>query len=84
MSPRLKVAEHRGKEIVRDIFRAVEKDGGHLLMPDDSRTLYEDFDQVADKKRVICDFIACMTDRYALQFYSRLFGTSHESIYAPL
>jgi dGTPase len=35
-------------------------------------------------KRVICDFIAGMTDRYAVQFYGRLFGTNPESIFAPL
>ncbi len=84
MSPRLKVAEHRGKQIVKDIFEALERDEGHLLMPDDARLLYEDFKGTAHKKRVVCDFIACMTDRYALQFYNRLFGTSHESIHAPL
>lgn len=84
MSPRLKVAEHRGQDIVVNIFRALSKDGGHMLLPDDVRALYEGMSNQSDKNRVICDFIACMTDRYALQFYSRLYGTSHESIYAPL
>lgn len=84
MSPRLKVAEHRGKEIVKQIYEALVEDDGHLLMPDDSRRLYEQIKGIANKRRVICDFIACMTDRYALQFYSRLFGTDHETIYAPL
>jgi dGTPase len=84
MSPRLKVAEHRGKEIVKEIFQALQDDDGYLLMPDDAQAIYNEIKYDSNKKRVICDFIACMTDRYALQFYSRLFGTSHESIYAPL
>jgi dGTPase len=84
MSPRLKVAEHRGKAIIKEIFDALVEDQGHLLMPDDARAIYDDIGLTSDKMRVICDFIACMTDRYALHFYSRLFGTNHESIYAPL
>ena len=84
MSPRLKVAEHRGKEIVTAIFNALVKDKGHLLMPDDARQIYDQIKYETNKRRIVCDYIACMTDRYALQFYSRLFGTSHESIYAPL
>jgi dGTPase len=84
MSPRLKVAEHRGKDIVKAIFRAIEEDEGYLLMPEDFQHLYSGMSDHADKKRVICDFIAGMTDRYAVQFYGRLFGTNPESIFAPL
>lgn len=83
MSPRLKVAEHRGKQIVGDIFDALMNKGGHLLMPADSRFLYDNIKGTDNKARIVCDFIACMTDRYALSFYNRLFGTSHESIYTP-
>lgn len=84
MSPRLKVAEHRGKQIVGAIFDALNTKEGHLLMPDDARYLHDKMTGTANKRRVICDFIGCMTDRYALHFYNRLFGTNHESIYAPL
>lgn len=84
MSPRLKVAEHRGKQIVREIFDALNTKEGHLLMPDDSRDIHGRIKGTTNQRRVICDFIACMTDRYALNFYNRLFGTNHESIYSPL
>jgi dGTPase len=84
MSPRLKVAEHRGKQIVGDIFDALKTKEGHLLMPDDARSIHDKIGGTANKLRIICDFIACMTDRYALHFYNRLYGTNHESIYAPL
>lgn len=84
MSPRLKVAEHRGKDIVRQIFHAISGDEGYLLMPSDFKTLHEQLTQPAEKKRAICDFIAGMTDRYAVQFYGRLFGTNAETIFSPL
>lgn len=84
MSPRLKVAEHRGKDIVKQIFKALECDQGYLLMPEDFQRLYLDLSDMAEKRRVICDFIAGMTDRYAVQFYGRLFGTNPESVFSPL
>ena len=84
MSPMLKVAEHRGKEIVTRIFNALNQDEGHLLMPEDCKAIYTGLSEPDEKRRVICDFIACMTDRYAIQFYNRLFGTTAESIYSPL
>jgi dGTPase len=82
MSPRLKLAEHRGKEIVERIFNALMKSNGKLL-PDDYRDLYK-LAQGNYKHRIICDFVAGMTDRYALEFYARLFGANPASIYVPL
>lgn len=35
-------------------------------------------------KRVICDFIAGMTDRYAMEFYGRLFSENPQTIFKPL
>jgi dGTPase len=84
MSPMLKVAEHRGKEIVQEIFKALNSTHGHLLMRSDCRALYAALKEPDEKRRVVCDFMAGMTDRYAIQFYGRLFGTNPESIYSPL
>jgi dGTPase len=84
MSPMLKVAEHRGKEIVQETFRALDSAHGHLLMPSDCRALYGALKEPDERRRVVCDFMAGMTDRYAIQFYGRLFGTNPESIYSPL
>lgn len=82
MSPRLKIVEHRGYEVVKTIFDTLNSDDGHLLLPDDCRTLYEQFAGTDDKVRVICDFVAGMTDQYALEFYNRIKGTG-ESIFKP-
>lgn len=82
MSPRLKIVEHRGYDIVKTIFDTINSDDGHLLLPDDLRVLYEKFCATDDKMRLLCDFVAGMTDRYALEFYSRIKGTG-ESIFKP-
>ncbi|MEQ9558367.1 MAG: dNTP triphosphohydrolase [Rhodospirillales bacterium] len=84
MSPRLKVAEYRGYDIVEKIFNGLSGDGGHLLLPDDFQELYESFSSASLRRRVICDFVAGMTDRYAIEFYARLFGENPQSIFKPM
>jgi dGTPase len=55
----------------------------HLLLPDDVQDMYERLQDTDSKKRVICDFVAGMTDRYAVEFYSRLRETG-ASIFKPI
>lgn len=82
-SPMLQVVEYRGKDIIRAIFNAIDKDNGERLMPPDFREIYRHGD-VLHKKRTICDFISGMTDRYAAEFYGRLFGASGITMHIPL
>ncbi|SFW85015.1 deoxyguanosinetriphosphate triphosphohydrolase family protein [Chitinophaga sancti] len=82
LSSRLKIAEFRGREIVKEIFETLDKPGGCELLPDDFRNMYES--PSADKKRIICDFVAGMTDRYAIEFYARLKSENAETIFKPL
>jgi dGTPase len=83
MSPRLKVAEYRGKKIITEIFNTLASDGGHLLMPNDWSSLYSDIRGKRAKRRIICDFIAGMTDRYCVEFYDRITGSAPPSIHKP-
>lgn len=83
MAPKMQVVEYRGKDIVKAIFQAIDSEGGNRLLPEDYRQLHDAFAGPA-KKRVICDFIAGMTDRYAIEFYSRLYGATGLTIYKPL
>jgi dGTPase len=82
-SPRLAVVQHRGYDVVKSIFEAlfVNKYGFELL-PSDYRDLFDQARSDTSKARVICDFIAGMTDRYAVEFYSRLYD-GDESIFKP-
>ncbi|KWU19216.1 hypothetical protein AS149_13305 [Burkholderia cenocepacia] len=81
-SSRLAVVEHRGKDVVRDLFVAFSDTEGRLL-PDDWQQEYRDADTAAGKARVVCDFVAGMTDRYAAEMHDRLFGKGM-SIFKPL
>jgi len=83
MSSRLKVSEYRSYDIVKTIFLDLSDDDGHHLLPEDFRSLYDCMPNTQEKMRVICDFIAGMTDRYALEFYGRLCSETPESIFKP-
>jgi dGTPase len=83
MAPRLKVVEYRGYDVVKTIFEALTSDEGHLLLPDDVQVMFDRLADTDSKKRLICDFVAGMTDRYALEFYSRL-KESGASIFKPI
>jgi len=86
MSPKLKVAEYRGKDIVTEIFDklSAEESKGISLLPDDCQELYNQASKKHEQKRVICDFIAGMTDRYAIEFYERLTSSNAQSMFKPL
>ena len=84
-SARVKLPEFRGYEVVRKIFDALASPKGYLLMPDDVR------DQVTayalrsvERKRAICDFVAGMTDRYAIEFYGRLHSDGAQTMFKPV
>ncbi|KVZ02982.1 hypothetical protein WL11_16770 [Burkholderia ubonensis] len=86
MSPRLRLVEYRGRDVVRTIFDALASDAGYMLLPDDWRTKYLALsgDDVSSRKRVVCDFVAAMTDRYAVEFYARLTSIDSElSFFKP-
>lgn len=84
LSPKLQVTAFRSREIVETIFDTLSRGKGHRLLPEDFRAIYEAIKGRANKRRVICDFIAGMTDRYALEFYGRLKSENPETIFKPI
>ena len=84
-SPRVKLPEYRGDAVVGRVFEALSGERGFLLMPDDVRELHQaaEGDRYA-QMRVVCDFVAGMTDRYAMEFYGRLHSDTAQSMFKPL
>jgi len=78
-APRLKVVAYKGKQIITTIFTALMEDP--KILPNDFRKIIEL--KIYSKQRVICDFIAGMTDRYAFEFYNSLISGEPQTIFKP-
>ncbi|MCK5051096.1 MAG: dNTP triphosphohydrolase [Candidatus Cloacimonetes bacterium] len=82
MSPNLKIYDYAGKDIIENIFKILNKKGNHELLPMDFRDVYLAVEG-SEKDRTICDFIAGMTDQYAIQFHSKLTSRKPGSFFMP-
>lgn len=87
-NPRVTTLGHKGKEVLRRLFAVLDQGRESIgLFPEDHGEDYErallDGNETS-RKRVICDFLAGMTDSYAMRFYSRLFVPGEGSFYEML
>jgi dGTPase len=77
--------EFRGYAVVQSIFKALSGERGYLMMPDDVRNAYNAQGGNLDSQmRTVCDFVAGMTDRYAMEFFGRLHSEGAQSMFKPL
>ena len=87
-NPRVTTLGHKGKEVLRRLFAVLDQGKDSVgLFPENwgdeyERTLLDSNERA--RKRVICDFLANMTDSYAMRFYSRLFVPGQGSFYEVL
>ena len=85
-SPQLQQLDHKADFILTRMFevlrdRYIEHSSNHLhLHPADVESDIEQTDHVNDRARLICDWIASMTDRFAFRTYRRLFDADFGSI----
>lgn len=70
---RVKRMSNKAQRIIRELFSAFLQDPG--LLPESFQT-----QQAAQQPRAISDYIAGMTDRYAIREYRRLFLVEEESL----
>ena len=70
-SAEVKAMEFKGQRIIMALFEALADAPEQLLQP----STLQKYQQSANPKRVICDYISGMTDHYARKQYSQLFGT---------
>ena len=73
--PRVTRVMDAAEAVVADLFRRYLADAGAL--PDERRALLPDLDAI-ERGRGIGDFIAGMTDRFAIAEHKRLFGATPE------
>jgi dGTPase len=81
MMPRLRANHYRGMKFVGELLDMILE--APELLPEDFQEQHERA-AAADKSRVVCDYVAGMTDRYALEYYGRLTSKTPQSIFKPL
>lgn len=79
----VQLLEFKGQKIVTDIFDVLESDPQRFL-PGSTKKIYGNTSEYLSKKRIICDYIAGMTDEYATKFYDKLFNTHKGSVFDRL
>ncbi|MDR6104653.1 dGTPase [Agrobacterium larrymoorei] len=79
-SPRVQHMEFKGQGMVVAVFEALQSDPERLL-PEDVFPLYE---KSGGDLRIICDFVAGMTDGYLVRTYERLFSPGAGSVFDRL
>jgi len=82
--PRVATLEKKGQIIVGELFKIfLEQDNWtEKMLPHDFREILDTTN--VSRERVVCDYIAGMTDSYALRLYSRLTESDIHSIFELL
>jgi len=61
---------HAGKQCIKGLYKAFREDAN--LLPEHQKELFN----IRKEERVIADYIAAMTDRYAMKTYHEIYGLS--------
>jgi dGTPase len=79
-TPRVQQLEFKGQKMILSVFEAFSAEPERLL-PHDT---YLDYERATDKPRIICDYVAGMTNAHLLRTYDRLFSPRMGSIFDKL
>lgn len=83
LSPGVQQLEFKGQRIVIELFEALSTDPERFL-PESTKSTYRDTGGEEAKMRVICDYVAGMTDEYAAKVYERIFCPRRGSVFDRL
>ncbi len=82
-SPEARTIEYGGQTVVLKLFDAVSSNPMSLL-DRPTRKKYSEATSDSDSVRVICDYIANMSDEYAYRMHERLFGFNTRTVFERL
>jgi dGTPase len=86
-SPKLNLIRYRAQEVIGTLFDILfHSDENNSFLPEDVGTLFFSYPESDEKNRarVISDFIANMTDQYALELYRVFKSSEPKSIFKPI
>lgn len=80
---RVATLERKGQNVITTLFdQLTDSDASAKLLPADFRKMLEK--KEATQQRIVCDYIAGMTDAYILRLYSRLVESDIHSVFEML
>lgn len=74
-SQRVQTISYRGSYMIQQLFSALMTEDS--LLPRSDRQRLRQTTTEAERARIVCDYIAGMTDSFAMKMHARLFGQSH-------
>ena len=83
-SPNVQQLEFKGQRMVIEVFDILKSDPEKYLREDYVKRLNEESDERDTPERIICDYIAGMTDDYLLKTYERLSSPRMGSVFDKL
>lgn len=80
-SQKIQTMAWKGRFIIKQLFEAMMNEPN--LLPVNDRLLLNADTSIANTARVVCDYIAGMTDSYAMKVYQQLFGRGDGAGFLP-
>ncbi len=79
-SPEARAIEYGGQTVISRLFEAIQSNPMSLLNIN-FRKKYQNAKDDKEAQRVICDYIANMTDEYAYRYHEKLFGFNTRNLF---
>ncbi|MDP4528611.1 anti-phage deoxyguanosine triphosphatase [Alkalimonas delamerensis] len=76
-SPEVQSLEYKGQQLILKLFRVLRDNPKRLLPP----AVLARYQEAAEKDRVICDYLATLTDHHAVRLYHKLFSPDMGSVF---
>lgn len=84
LKPEVQMLVYKGQQMLLEIFEALSADPQRLLPQDLALEWAEAEKAKQNGYRIICDYMASMTDDYASRLYNKLFVPSLGSVFEPM
>jgi dGTPase len=83
-SPTVELIAKNGHRIVTQLFEILSSPDGAQLLPDEFKVEILEAKNILEHKRLICDFVAGMTNARAIEYHKRIFDPHGPGIFRPL
>ena len=82
--PEVQMLVYKGQQMLLEMFEAYSADPARLLPREIAKEWQKSQERGENGLRIICDYMASMTDDYASRMYNKLFVPSLGSVFEPM